>query len=172
MSKTIIYHGRIVDLELEQVRLPNGEECEFEIVRHPGGAAVVALNDAGQICLLRQYRHAIGGWIWELPAGKIDNAEDPLETARRELLEEAGVRAEVLRPLGRIVSSPGVFDEIVYVFVAQELRPCEQQAEPHEVFEVHWLPLTQAMAMARRGEIEDAKTLAGLFAVMHLEKQD
>ena len=102
-----IHEGRAVHLDLERVLLPNGHEVELEIVRHPGGAAVVAVDDGGRICLLRQYRHAAGGWLWELPAGKLDEEEPPLATARRELAEEAGVSAAEWTPLGRMISSPG-----------------------------------------------------------------
>lgn len=165
MSKKIIYQGRIVQLALEHVHLPNGEECELEIVHHPGGAAVVALDENANVCLLRQYRHVVGGWIWELPAGKIDNAEDPKQTAKRELLEEAGLQAKQWHSLGRIMSSPGIFTEVIYLYLAQDLQQFEQQAEPHEVFEVHWLPLARALTMAQQGEIEDAKTLVGLLRV-------
>lgn len=162
-KETQVYSGKIVGLFLEQVTLPNGASAEFEIVRHPGGAAVVALDGENRVCLLRQYRHAVGGWLWELPAGKLDAGEAPLTTAQRELQEEAGVQAGHWEPLGKIVSSPGVFTEVVHLFLARELRAMPAGAEPHEVFEVHWVPCAQALAQARSGEITDAKTLAGLF---------
>ena len=99
-----IHEGRAVHLDLERVLLPNGHEVELEIVRHPGGAAVVAVDGGDRVCLLRQYRHAAGGWLWELPAGKLDEGEPPLTTARRELAEEAGVGAAEWTPLGRMIS--------------------------------------------------------------------
>lgn len=162
-SETLVYRGKIIDLCVEQVTLPNGAVAELEIVRHPGGAAVVAIDRENRVCLLRQYRHAAGGWLWELPAGKLDPGEAPLATAQRELQEEAGVLASSWEPLGKIVSSPGVFTEVVHLFRARELRDTPAAAEVHEVFEVHWIPFGQALARARTGEITDAKTIAGLF---------
>ncbi len=121
------------------------------------------------MCLLRQYRHAAGGWIWELPAGKIDDAEPPLQTARRELAEEAGVRAEVWTPLGTMLSTPGFCDEELHLFLAQGLERVEREPEIHEVIEVHWTPFSEALAMAADGRIRDAKTVVALFrAQSHL----
>lgn len=163
LDKTFVYRGKIIDLCLEKVALPNGALAELEIVHHPGGAAVVALDAEGRVCLLRQFRHAAGGWLWELPAGKLDAGEPPLTTAQRELQEEAGVRAARWETLGKIVSSPGIFTEVVYLFLARDLGDVPAAAEEHEVFEVHWLPFADALARAQSGEITDAKTLAGLF---------
>jgi len=162
-SVTAIFTGRVIQVNLERVILPNGTRAELEIVRHPGGAAIVALDAEGRICLLRQYRHAAGGWIWELPAGKLDHGEPPLATARRELEEEAGMHAGSWRSLGDCLSSPGVFTEIVHLYLATELTPVEQRLEDHEVIEVHWIPFEAALAMAHRGELRDGKTLAGLL---------
>jgi ADP-ribose pyrophosphatase len=165
MIKSIreIFTGRIIRLTLETVELPNGAEAELEIVHHPGGAAVVALDAERRVCLLRQYRHALGGWLWELPAGKLDPGEAPRTTAERELIEEAGVRAARWQDLGRAISSPGVFTEIIHLYLAQDLATVPAAAEEHEVFEVHWLPWAEALRMATKGEIEDAKTLVGLM---------
>lgn len=162
-SINIVYRGKIIDLCLEQVTLPNGAAAELEIVRHPGGAAIVAVDGKGRLCLLRQFRHAAGGWLWELPAGKLEPGEPPLVTAQRELQEEAGVRAGRWDALGRIISSPGVFTEVVHLFLARDLAAAPADAELHEVFEIHWIPFAEAMARARAGEITDAKTLAGLL---------
>lgn len=162
-SETFIYRGKIIELYLEHVTLPNGAVAELEIVRHPGGAAVVALDSENRVCLLRQYRHAAGGWLWELPAGKLDPGESPLVTAQRELQEEAGLHAARWDSLGKIISSPGVFTEIVHLFLARDLSGVPANAEAHEVFEVHWVPFAEALAQAWTGEITDAKTLVGLF---------
>ncbi len=168
MTDTTIFTGRIITLTVEPVTLPNHRTLEMEIVHHPGGAAVVALDVQQRVALLRQYRHAIGGWLWELPAGKLDPGEGPALTARRELQEEAGVSAARWDELGTVISSPGVFTERVYLYLARELSPAVAEPEAHEVFELHWLPLAEAVARAASGEFTDAKTVAGLFRAHHL----
>ena len=128
---TPIYQGDIIDVNIEIVQLPDGRQFDLEIVRHPGGAATVALNEENQICLLRQYRHAANGWLWELPAGKLDHQEEPLRTAQRELHEEAGLRAKTWDSLGSLVSSPGVFTEVIHLFIARGLANVETRIEEH-----------------------------------------
>lgn len=162
-KQRVIYAGKVIRLTLDTVTLPNGSTAELEIMHHPGGAAVVALDAAGRVCLLRQYRHAAGGWLWELPAGKLDNSEAPLLCAQRELEEEAGMRAGDWQSLGKIISSPGVFTEVIHLYLARTLSAVPTSMEEHEVIEVHWLPWAEALRMAKTGEIEDAKTLAGLL---------
>jgi 8-oxo-dGTP pyrophosphatase MutT (NUDIX family) len=158
-----IYQGRVLHLTLEDVELPNGARAQLEIAHHPGGAAIVALDSSNRVCLLRQYRHAAGGWVTELPAGKIDNREPPLQCAQRELAEEAAVHAGRWDRLGDFLSSPGVLTEVIHVFLARDLRPSEAVPEPHEVFEASWVPFDEALAMAASGQIRDGKTLVGLF---------
>jgi ADP-ribose pyrophosphatase len=164
-----IFRGRIVDVGVEDVTLPNGQRVALEIIRHPGGAAAVALDEDGRVCLLRQYRHAAGGWLWELPAGKIDPGETPFTTARRELAEEAGLAADHWQELGHLHSSPGVFTEVIHLYLARELRQLSQTHDADEVIEIHWLPFAEAINRCRSGEITDAKTLVGLYrAAAHL----
>jgi ADP-ribose pyrophosphatase len=158
-----VFKGRVLTLNLERVRLPNGRVAELEIAHHPGGAAVVALDADGRVCLLRQFRHAAGGWITELPAGKLDNGEPPLECAQRELAEEAGVTAGRWDKLGEYFSSPGVFTEVIHLFLARDLAAAEARPEEHEVFEASWVPLEEAAALAAGGQLQDAKTLIGLL---------
>jgi len=158
-----VYQGKILDLSLETVDLPNGESVELEIARHLGGTAVVALDDQGRVCLLRQYRHAAGGWLWELPAGKLEPGETPFNTARRELSEEAGVAADQWTDLGTLHSSPGILTEVIHLYLAGGLQRASQQHETHEVIEIHWLPFGQVLDRCRDGTITDAKTLIGLF---------
>ena len=158
-----VFQGRVLTLNLERVLLPNGRVAELEIAHHPGGAAVVALDAEGRACLLRQFRHAAGGWLDELPAGKLDNREPPLDCARRELAEEAGMTAGRWDKLGEYFSSPGVFTEVIHLFLARDLVPTPAQPEEHEVFEARWLPLDEAVALAAGGPLQDAKTLIGLL---------
>jgi ADP-ribose pyrophosphatase len=157
-----IYRGDVVNLGLETVTLPNQRTLELEVVRHPGGAAVVAVDDY-RVCLLRQYRHAAGGWLWELPAGKIDPQETPEQTARRELQEEAGLTASEWRHLGGFLSTPGFCDEKIDLYLAHNLDPTAADCHPHEVIEVHWIDFEQALEWAANGEIIDGKTIIGLL---------
>ncbi len=163
MSSKTVFQGRIIRVETAQMRFPNGRSAEFEMVRHPGGAAAVALDDDERVCLLRQYRPVAGEWIWELPAGKLEPNEGPLFTAQRELEEEAGLRAADWSPLGAVWSSPGIFTEVIHLFLARGLTSVAGNHEEHELIEVHWLPFSEALARARSGEILDAKTIIGLF---------
>ncbi|MCK6554402.1 NUDIX hydrolase [Candidatus Binatia bacterium] len=157
-----IYRGRVVDLRLEDVTLPNDARITLEIVRHPGAAAVVALDAAGHVTLLHQFRHAAGGFIWEIPAGKLDDGEPPLDCAARELREEAGLVAADLVLLGSIVTAPGFCDERIHLFLARDLSPAEQELEADEVLSVSAVPFAVALKMIRSGDIVDAKTIAGL----------
>ncbi|HLS82763.1 MAG TPA: NUDIX hydrolase [Steroidobacter sp.] len=158
-----IFTGRVISVSVERVRLPNQAVVDLEIVRHPGGAAIVALDDQDRACLLRQYRHAAGGWIWELPAGKIDHGEPPLKTAQRELEEEAGAIARRWRSLGEYFSSPGVCTEVIHLYLATALEPATLRPEAHEVIEVHWTPFDRVLEMAYSGELRDGKSLVGVF---------
>lgn len=163
LSTREIYRGRVVRLTVEEVELPNGHRLPLEILHHPGGAAVVALDAAQRVCLLRQFRHAAGGWVWELPAGKLEPPEPAAETARRELAEEARVAAAQWHSLGQYLSSPGVFTERIHLYLARELTPAAGQAEQGEVFEIHWLPLEETLRWVDDGRIEDGKTGFGLL---------
>ncbi len=158
-----IYRGTVVDLGLETADLPNGHTLSLEVIRHRGGAAVVAIDEEERVCLLRQYRHAAGDWVWELPAGKRDADEAPLLTAQRELEEEAGLQAADWRPLGEILTTPGFCDEVIQLFLARRLRTVPPRPEAHEVFERHWIPLPTAQEWARDGTLRDAKTVIGLL---------
>jgi len=159
-----IYRGRIVDLRVERVTLPNGTVVDLELMHHVGAAAVVAADDLGRVVLIRQYRHAAGGFLWELPAGVLASPDEaPEACAARELREEAGLVATRLRRLGAILTTPGFCDERIHLFLARGITPATHGHEADEVIaEIAWRPLTEALAMIRRGEIVDAKTIAGL----------
>ncbi|MCU0758753.1 MAG: NUDIX hydrolase [Steroidobacteraceae bacterium] len=167
IAKREIYAGRVVRLDVETVELPNGHRIDLEIMHHPGGAAVVAVDDAGRVCLLRQFRHAAGGWVWELPAGKLEPGEPPGETVRRELVEEGGVRARHWEELGTYLSSPGVFTERIHLYLATGLEPAAHAPEAGEVFEVHWIPFEVAVGRVHSGEYTDGKTCLGLLKAQH-----
>src|ERR1700732_3288223 len=117
-KQTVHYRGRVVTVSADEVVLPNGHRATLDVVHHPGGAAVVAVNARQQVCLLRQYRYVAEGWIWELPAGKLEPNETPLITAQREHVEEAGVSAQQWHSLESYLSSPGIFTEVLHLFLA------------------------------------------------------
>jgi len=157
------FRGRVITVNVERVQLPNGETADYEIIHHPGGAAVVAIDAQDRVCLLRQYRPAASGWVWELPAGRLEPGEAPAQTARRELIEEAGCEASEWSGLGFILSSPGVFDERIHLYLARKLLSVPSRHERYEVLEVHWVDLQEAISRALRGEITDSKTVVGLL---------
>ena len=157
-----IHKGRVLTLNLEKVELPNGTTAELEIAHHPGGATVVAIDAEDRVCVLRQFRHAAGGWITELPAGKLDDGEPPLQCAKRELEEEAGVSAGRWDKLGQFFSSPGVLTEIIHVYLARDLTAGATRHEEHEVLEARWLPLREAIGLATGSQLQDAKSIIGL----------
>ena len=167
-NQTVHFRGRVITVTTDEVVLPNGHRATLEVVHHPGGAAVVALDSQRRVCLLRQYRYVAGGWIWELPAGKLEPNEPPLETAKRELIEEAGVSASQWESLGTALSSPGVFSEVLHLFYATEIEPSTAAHEHSEVIEVHWIPLTEAYEWAMNGQISDAKTIIALARTIAL----
>lgn len=162
-DRQTVFDGRVIRVDVEQVLLPNGHTARYEIVRHPGGAAVVALDAEDRICLLRQYRPAGGGWVWELPAGRLEPGEPPDLTASRELLEEAGCEAAEWQSLGSILSSPGVFAETIHLYLARGLTQRESRHEQHEVIEVHWIALAEAARQAADGTLRDGKTVIGIM---------
>lgn len=163
MAETI-YEGRVVNLTLEAVELPNGETVELEILHHAGAAAVAAVDDAGRVVLIRQYRHAAGGYIWELPAGMLGSPDEPpAACAVRELREEVGLAARDLRLLGSILTTPGFCDEQIHIFLARGLEQVGADRGRDEVIdEVREVPIADALDMVRRGDIVDAKTIVGL----------
>lgn len=171
-----IYDGRIVHLDVDRVRFPDGSEGELEIVRHAGGAAVVPLRradgagDEPSVILLRQYRYAAGGHILEIPAGLLDDGEDPEACALRELEEEAGVRAAAIRPLTTIFTTPGFCDERLHLFLATELAETDDSHEEREFIERREVPLSRALELVESGRIQDSKSVAALlFAARFVE---
>ncbi|HTC16761.1 MAG TPA: NUDIX hydrolase [Steroidobacteraceae bacterium] len=169
--QTLHYSGRVIRLTTDEVTLPNGHQALLEVVHHPGGAVAVAVDDRERVCLLRQYRYVADGWLWELPAGKLEPAEPPLHTAQRELAEEAGFAARHWHSLGMVFSSPGVFSERLHLFLATELSAATMAHERAEVIEVHWLPLEQVCGWALDGTIADCKTAIAVLRARHARRR-
>ncbi len=167
IARREVFRGKITHLTVDTVDLPNGHRADLEILHHPGGAAIVAIDDQDRVCLLHQFRHAAGGYVWELPAGKLEPDEPPELTAHRELIEEAGVAASSWCSLGISLSSPGVFTERIHLYLATNLTPTPDAREAAEVFEVHWVDFKSAVERVLRGEIEDSKTGMGLLRAWH-----
>ena len=162
-----IYQGRILNLTADQVELPNGHSVEFEMVRHPGAAAIVPVDADNHVIMERQYRYAASGYLLEVPAGKMDKDEAPEACAARELEEEAGVVAQTLTPMGFIYASPGFTDERIWLFLATGLRQTQQALETDEILQLERIPFAEAVAKALRGDITDGKSICALLRAQH-----
>jgi ADP-ribose pyrophosphatase len=158
-----VHRGRVIDVSTERLRYANGREYEIDFVRHPGAAAVVAIDDAGRVCLVRQYRHGIADFMWEIPAGKLDGGEAPEVCAVRELAEETGVTARRWTSLGLYVPAPGIFSEVIHMYLARGLEVGSAAPDADEELELQWLPLGDAIGQVLRGEWNDGKTALALF---------
>ena len=166
LKRTIYFQGRVIDLVVDEVEYPTGTKATMEVVQHPGGAVAVPLFDDGNVMLIDQFRYALGKRILELPAGKLDRNEDPLECARRELEEETGWKGEGWTKLGSIHTSVGFCNEVLHLFLATGLSRVaggHRRTEGESDIEVRILSLREAIGLVERGEISDAKTVCGLF---------
>jgi ADP-ribose pyrophosphatase len=164
MTKNI-YQGKVLTLNIETVTLPNGVTIDLEMVRHPGASAIVPIKEDGTVILIRQFRHAADGFIYEIPAGKLHSGEDPKICAARELEEEIGYRAGRLERLASIFTAPGFTDEVIHIFEGTGLTKTQQNLDRDEVLEVVEVTLREAIAMIQAGTIRDAKTMVGLQSV-------
>lgn len=158
-----IFAGRILRLHVDTVRLPDGSEALREVADHPGGAAVLALDEAGQALVVEQYRYVFGDVLTELPAGKVDPGETPRQAALRELREETGAVAERLVPLGAILPSPGCFGEVVHLFLARRVRFGPRQPDAGEWLRVRRIPFETLLRQCLEGTVQDAKTVAAVL---------
>lgn len=158
-----IFKGRTVRLNVEKVRLPNDKVADLEIVRHSGAAAVVPVTDDGHVFLVRQYRYATGGYLLEIPAGKLDPGEEPEACALRETEEEIGYRPGKIQPLGWIWTTPGFTDEKIWLYLATDLQPTRQELGEDEVLSIERMSLAEAVEKAARGEIHDSKSVCALL---------
>ena len=163
MSARVLHRGRVGTWVSEEVLLPNGNRIALETLLHPGASAVLPFVAPERVILLRQFRHASGGYLWEAPAGKLEPGEAPERCAARELEEETGFRAGRLVPCGAIFTAPGFTDERIHLFEAHDLERGQVAHERAEVIEVHEFPFEGALEMIDSGEIVDAKTIAVLF---------
>jgi ADP-ribose pyrophosphatase len=162
--------GRLLQVDIDRIRTPNGTELEMEMIRHPGAAAVVPLLSGGDaadpaVLLIRQYRHAAGGMVWEIPAGVLEPGEGPEACARRELREETGAEADRIEHLTTVFTTPGFTDEQIHIFLATGIRGGTATPNADELIETAVVPMSRALGMVRDGEIRDGKTVVALLFV-------
>ncbi len=175
LTEDTVWQGQIFDINRLRVQLPDGRSALRDVVRHPGAVAIVALTDDGRICLVRQYRTALGRVTVEVPAGKLDPGEDPLECAHRELLEETGMQAERMAFLTTIATGVGFCDEVIHVYMATGLTFAASSPDADEFINVDLVPLNELIDAVLDGRIEDAKTVVGALicdAVAHRLQPD
>ena len=163
VSSRLVYDGKLLKVRSDTVRLPDGNTAEREYIEHPGAVAVIALTDAGELVMERQYRYPLGRDMIEIPAGKIDPHEDPFATAKRELKEETGYTAAQWRHLATIHIAIAYSNERIEIYLAKGLKHESAKLDEEEFLEVFTLPLATALAWVREGKITDSKTVSGLF---------
>lgn len=168
MSQRIAYQGPTLSVLMEKTKFPNGKVVDLEMIRHPGASAIVPFETKTEVLLIRQFRPAIGGVIWEVPAGKIEN-ESPSACAARELREEVGRQAKTLEALGSVLTTPGFTNEVIHLFAAYELEIVPSAEEEDEFIEVVAMPLTAALDLIWAGELRDAKSA---MAILHAARRE
>jgi len=166
-SRTTLHHGRVFNLIRENVTLDNGVTTDMEFVEHPGATAVIPMLNESRVLLLKQYRHSLRKYIWEIPAGTLDPQESIMNCAKRELIEETGYSAHQWQKLGEITPVPGYSDERIHIFLATDLQPAEQNLDTDEIINVHDVGFSEAIEMIKTGEIQDAKSITGLFLALN-----
>lgn len=159
-----IFRGKIINLRVDTVRLPNGKEATREVVEHPGAVAIAALNEKNEIILIHQYRAPVDEVIIEIPAGKLERGEDPFLCAQRELEEETGWLAGKWEHIFTFYTTPGFSDEVMYLYLAKDLQVSQQSLDEDEFVEIITVPVEAALEMAKTGQIKDAKTIMGIEA--------
>ena len=164
------HRGRVIQVFTERLLYANGREYDIDLVRHPGAAAVVAVDNSDRVCLVRQYRHGVQDFLWEIPAGKLDAGESPQVCARRELAEETGVQAKDWTSLGLFIPAPAIFTELIHLYLARDLEIGPPKPDADEDLELKWLPLEEAINLTLSGAWNDGKTALGLCrARYHLQ---
>lgn len=163
VSRQDIFDGRIVTLHVDTVTLPDGNTALREIIDHPGGVGILAIDDEDRVFMVQQYRYAFSQAMWEIPAGKREAGEEPLVTAKRELQEEVGVTAERWLPMGELIPSPGCYAERLYLFMARGLTVGDTHPDDDEFLTVSRVPFTELSQACLSGEIQDAKTVVAVL---------
>jgi ADP-ribose pyrophosphatase len=172
-SQSTLHQGRVFNLINEKYTLDNGVTSDMDFIQHPGGAAaMVPMLNQTEVVLIKQYRHAIREFIWEIPAGTLDPQESPINCAKRELVEEIGYSAHDWHQLGTITPLPGCSDEHIHIFLASELKPAKQDLDADEMLNVKVVKFDEALKMILTGEISDGKTISGLFLASHWLKKN
>ena len=169
LSSSPVFDGKIVQVRVDTVRLPDGREATREVVGHSPAAVVVPIDAEDNVVLVRQYRYPVGAALLEAPAGIVEGPEAPEDCAQRELQEETGYLSEDLKSLGRFWSSPGFCTELLYAYVARDLRPSKLAPDADENIQIEKVPLSRVTELVRTGEIQDAKTIAALLMAVCLE---
>ena len=162
-DRQIIHRGRVYNLIRENVTLDNGVTTDMEFIEHPGATAVIPMFNDSRVLLLKQYRHSLREYIWEIPAGTLDPHEKIIDCAKRELIEETGYSASGWHKLGEITPVPGYSNERIHIYLATELQPAEQHLDADEVIQVQEVEFKDALEMIGKGIIQDAKSIVGLF---------
>ncbi len=163
ISRETVFAGRVLDVAVEKHQMPDGRQSSFEIIRHPGGAAVLPVLPDGRVLLIRQFRPAIGEMIFEIPAGRLEPGESAQECAGRELIEEVGYSSAQILPLGGFWSTVGFCDEYIHLFLGLDLITAEQNLEPDEVIDLCPMTFAEALQKVENGEILDSKTQLALL---------
>lgn len=167
LTSTLKFEGRIIKVSHDTIELPDGRSGLREVVSHPGGVCVACLNEKGELLLVEQFRYAFKTEIIEFPAGKLEPGEDPLEAAKRELIEETGYEAEVILPLGKLYPSVGYLTEVIHLYYAPKAKFVGQKLDDQEFLNVKTYTLDQLHALVLNNEIQDAKTIAILYHLTH-----
>ncbi len=172
LSSELKFHGVIVDLHTDMVRLPDGRTAGREKITHPGGVAILPLEEDGRVILVEQFRYVIGKTLLEVPAGKLEPGEDPRPAALRELEEEVGVLPDKLEDLGYLYVSPGISTEVIHLYLATGLRPGTRHPDEDEFLAIHRIPFRTLLDQTMRGEITDAKTAALVLKTALLRQRE
>ena len=162
-TRVTAYRGRVFQLVTENITLANGISLNIDVIRHPGAAAIIPFIRSDTVLLIKQYRHAVGDYIWEIPAGTLDLGETPIACAKRELIEETGYSGNQWQKLGEITPVPGYSDERIFIFLSTGLVHAKQKLDEDEMLDVHEVKFNDAINMIYNGEIQDSKTICGLF---------